>query len=121
MPLASDRVRETTTTTGTGALTLGGAPTGYESFASAFPSGAQVYYAIYGGGSEWEVGIGTVGGTFSRDVILQSSNSDALVSFSAGTKDVFCTIPSLVVNALSATHAVDTWQMYQGVYKPGAL
>lgn len=90
MPLLADRVKETTTTTGTGALTLDGATTGYQSFTTAFGNGVSVYYVI-AGGAEWEVGIGTTGaGTLSRDTVLQSSNADALVPFSAGVKDVFC-------------------------------
>jgi len=90
MPAFADRVKESTTTTGTGTLTLDGAATGFQSFTTAFGNGVSVYYVI-AGGSEWEIGIGTTGaGTLSRDTVLQSSNADALVSFSAGTKDVFC-------------------------------
>lgn len=90
MPAFADRVKESTATTGTGTLTLGGAATGFQSFTTAFGNGVSVYYVI-AGGSEWEIGIGTTGaGTLSRDTVLQSSNADALVSFSAGTKDVFC-------------------------------
>ena len=87
-----DRVQETTTTTGTGTLTLGGAVTGYQSF-SAIGNGNTTYYTIYGSGStEWEVGIGTYtasGTTLSRTTVLASSNGGSLVNFSAGTKDVF--------------------------------
>ena len=90
MPAFADRVKESTATTGTGTLTLDGAATGFQSFTTAFGNGVSVYYVI-AGGSEWEIGIGTTGaGTLSRDTVLQSSNADALVSFSAGTKDVFC-------------------------------
>lgn len=90
----NDRVKETTTTTGTGTVTLDGASVGYQSFANGIGSGNSCYYAIVLG-SEWEVGIGTVGtGTLSRDVVLQSSNSDAKVSFSAGSKEVFVTYPA---------------------------
>ena len=92
-----DRVQETTTTTGTGTLTLGGAVTGYQSF-SAIGNANTTYYAIYAsGGSEWEVGIGTYtasGTTLSRDTVLSSSNSGSLVSFSAGTKNVWCDYPA---------------------------
>ena len=92
-----DRVQETTTTTGTGTLTLGGAVTGYQSF-SAIGNANTTYYAIYAsGGSEWEVGIGTYtasGTTLSRDTVLASSNSGSLVSFSAGTKNVWCDYPA---------------------------
>ena len=93
----ADRVKETTTTTGTGTVTLLGAVTGYQSF-SAIGNGNITYYTIAGQtGSEWEVGIGTytsAGTTLSRTTVLSSSNSGSLVTFSAGTKDVFCTYPS---------------------------
>ena len=91
-----DRVQETTTTTGTGTLTLGGAVTGYQSF-SAIGNANTTYYAIYAsGGSEWDVGIGTYtssGTTLSRDTVL-SSSTGSLVSFSAGTKNVWCDYPA---------------------------
>jgi len=93
----ADRVKETTTTTGTGTITLAGATTGYQSF-SAIGNGNTTYYTIAGqGSSEWEVGIGTYtssGTTLSRDTVLASSNSGSLVNFSAGTKDVFCDYPA---------------------------
>lgn len=93
----ADRVKETTTTTGSGTVTLLGASTGYQSF-SAVGNANSTYYTIAGQtGSEWEVGIGTYtssGTTLSRDTVLASSNSGSLVTFSAGTKDVFVTYPS---------------------------
>lgn len=91
MPLLADRVRETTTTTGQGTLTLAGAPSGFRTFSGAFGNGASVYYVI-AGPSEWEIGIGTTGaGTLSRDTVLVSSaGGTTKVTFSAGTKDVFC-------------------------------
>ena len=95
--VVKDRVRETTTTTGTGTVTLAGAMTGFQSF-SAIGNGNTTYYTInLPGANEWEVGIGTYtssGTTLSRDTVLASSNSGSLVSFSAGTKDVFCTYPA---------------------------
>jgi len=95
--ILKDRVQETTTTTGTGTLTLGGAVTGYQDF-TAIGNGNTTYYAIYAsGGTEWEVGIGTYtasGTTLSRDTVLASSNSGSLVSFSAGTKNVWCDYPA---------------------------
>ena len=95
----NDRVKETSTTTGTGNFSLAGAETGFESFVSAIGTGNLTYYAISNDGtSEFEVGIGTVTSgspdTLSRDTIISSSNSDALVDFSAGTKTVFCTLPA---------------------------
>lgn len=95
----ADRVKETTTTTGTGTVTLLGASTGYQSFA-AVGNGNTTYYCIAGQtGSEWEVGIGTytsAGTTLARNTVLSSSNAGSLVNFSAGTKDVFVTLPSEV-------------------------
>ena len=93
----ADRVRETTTTTGTGTVTLDGAVAGYQAF-SAIGNANTTYYAIAGQGtSEWEVGIGTYtlsGTTLTRGTVLSSSNAGSPVSFSAGTKDVFVTYPS---------------------------
>ena len=95
----ADRVKGTTTTTGTGAITLAGsAPTGFQTFAAAFGASAvRVPYAIVAqSGGEWEVGIGTLSGstTLTRTVVQSSSNGNAAVNFSAGTKDVFVTIPA---------------------------
>lgn len=93
----ADRVKESTTTTGTGTVTLGGAATGFQSFA-AIGNGNTTYYCITAQvGTEWEVGIGTYtssGTTLSRNTVLSSSNAGALVNFSAGAKDVFVTQPS---------------------------
>lgn len=97
MFVLADRVKETTTTTGTGTVTLLGASTGYQSF-SAIGNGNTTYYTIAGQtGSEWEVGIGTYtssGTTLARTTVISSSNSGSLVNFSAGTKDVFVTYPA---------------------------
>ncbi len=95
----NDRVKETSTTTGTGTFDLAGAETGFESFVSGIGNGNITYYAISNDGTaEFEVGFGTVTDaatdTLSRDTIISSSNSDALVNFSAGTKTVFCTLPA---------------------------
>lgn len=93
----ADRVNETTTTAGTGTITLAGAVTGYRSF-SVIGNANQTYYTIaHQTLSEWEVGIGTYtssGTTLSRDTVLASSNSNTLVNFSAGTKNVFCDYPA---------------------------
>jgi hypothetical protein len=92
--VVKDRVQETSTTTGTGTLTLSGAASGYQSFSSAIGNGNTTYYAI-SSGTDWEVGIGTVGsGTLSRDTVLESSNAGSLVDFIAGVKTVFCTYPA---------------------------
>jgi hypothetical protein len=95
--VVKDRVKETTTVTGTGTATLLGAATGFQSF-SAIGNANTTYYTISSnGGSEWEVGIGTYtssGTTLSRDTVLASSNGGSLVSFSAGTKDVYVVYPA---------------------------
>ena len=95
----NDRVKETSTTTGTGTIDLAGAETGYEGFVAGVGNGNTTYYAIeLNSANEWEVGIGTVTDaapdTLSRDTIISSSNGDAAVDFSAGTKNVFCTLPA---------------------------
>jgi hypothetical protein len=93
----ADRVQETTTTTGTGTVTLAGAVSGFQSF-SAIGDGNSTYYTITNG-TDWEVGIGTYtssGTTLSRTTVLSSSNSGSLVSFSAGSKNVFVTYPASV-------------------------
>jgi hypothetical protein len=94
--VVNDRVKETSTTTGTGSFTLAGAVTGFETFSSAIGNTNTTYYAIVNTtDGEFEVGLGTVGaGTLSRDTIISSSNSDAAVNFAAGTKNVFCTLPA---------------------------
>ena len=93
----ADRVKVTTTTTGTGDLNLASAATGFQDF-SAIGDGNTTYYAVSSAlGSEWEVGIGTYtasGATLSRDTIFDSSNSGSAVNFSAGTKDVYVVYPA---------------------------
>ena len=94
----ADRVRETTTTTGQGTITLAGAVTGFQTF-SAVGNANTTYYTIAGQGTaEWEVGIGTYtasGTTLSRDTVLASSaGAPTKTTFSAGTKDVFVTYPA---------------------------
>ena len=94
MPLVlANRVQETSTTTGTGTLTLDGAVLGYQTFAAGIGSGNTCYYAITSGTGAWEVGIGTVGtGTLARTTLL-SSSTGSLVSFT-GTLNVYVTYPS---------------------------
>ena len=93
----ADRVRETSTSTGTGNFTLGGAVTGYRTFASVLASADTTYYTIADqGGANWEVGIGTFTSpsTLARTTVLSSSNAGSLVTFTAGTKDVFISLPA---------------------------
>jgi hypothetical protein len=96
--IVNDRVKETTTTTGTGTITLGGASTGFETFAAGIGNSNTTYYCItLPGSSEFEVGLGTLSGdssTLARTTVISSSNSDSAVNFSSGTKDVFCTLPA---------------------------
>lgn len=93
----ADRVRESTTTSGTGTITLGGAYAGFQAF-SVIGNGNTTYYAIIDSlAGTWEVGIGTYtssGNTLSRDTVLSSSNSGSLVNFGSNTKDVIVTQPS---------------------------
>lgn len=95
--VVKDRVKVTSTTTGTGTLTLGSALTGFQSF-SVIGDGNTTYYTIVDtSNGDWEVGIGTYtssGTTLSRDVILESSNSGSAVNFGAGSKEVFVTYPA---------------------------
>ena len=99
--VVADRVKETTTTAGTGTITLLGASTGFQSFA-VIGNGNLTYYTIAGQtGNEWEVGIGTYtssGTTLARTTVLSNSSGTqpSALSFSAGTKDVFVTYPALV-------------------------
>jgi len=94
--IIKDRVQETSTTSGTGTLTLAGAVTGYQSFGSAIGNGNTTYYGIYAnGGSDWEVGIGTVGsGTLARTTVLASSNAGSLVNFSGAQLSVWGDMPA---------------------------
>jgi len=93
----ADRVKETTTTTGTGTVTLLGASTGFQSFAVVGNANTTFYCIAGQTGNEWEVGVGTYtssGTTLARTTVLSSSNSGSAVNFSAGTKDVFVTYPA---------------------------
>ena len=91
----SDRIKETTTTTGTGTYTLGGATTGFETFTANLSNGDTTYYCCTDG-TDFEVGLGTFassGTTLARTTILSSSNSNNAVSWSSGTRNIFCTLP----------------------------
>jgi hypothetical protein len=92
--IVADRVQETTTTTGTGTLTLGGAVTGYKTFSSRMATSDTCWYCIVDSATgAWETGLGTLASstTLARTTVVESSNSDTLVSFAAGTKNVFIT------------------------------
>lgn len=95
MATVADRVKETATTTGTGNLTLVGAPSGYRTFDNAVGQNVIFTYTIaHQSANEWEVGEGYLSAatTLVRNTVFKSSNSNALVNFSAGTKDVFITV-----------------------------
>ena len=107
----NNRVRELTSTTGTGAVTLGGAVGGFQTFAAGIGNDNTTYYAIsINSENEWEVGLGTLNAdssTLARtNPPLESSNGDALVDFSAGSKEVFCTLPSEKALYLDASGAL---------------
>lgn len=94
--IRADRVLETTTTTGTGSLTLAGAVTGHRAFSAVATNNDTVPYFAWevdtngAPSGQWEIGIGTwtTGGILQRTTVLQSSNANALVNFAAGTKYV---------------------------------
>ena len=99
--ILNDRVKQETTTTGTGTITLGTQPAGYQSFAAGITNGSTVYYAIANteaSTTEWEVGLGTFSssgaGTVTRDTVYTSSNSNNKTNFGAGTKEIFVTYPA---------------------------
>ncbi len=101
-----DRIREATTTSGTGTITLSGAVSGYQAF-STVGNGALVYYVIADqAGGNWETGIGTYtlsGTTLARTTVLASSNAGSLVSFGSNTKDVFASVPAFLLNRVPYT------------------
>ena len=94
--VVSDRVREVTTVVGTGPATPSGAFTGFTTFANAIGTGNTTFYVITNNAAgEWEVGAGTFDGTqLTRDTVFTSSNSNALVNFAVGTKEIFCDLPA---------------------------
>ena len=96
--VVNDRVKETSTTTGTGTFSLAGAVSGFETFVAGIGNSNTTFYSIVNTDGAFEVGVGTVTDatpdTLSRDTILSSSNSDSAVDFAAGTKQVFCTLPA---------------------------
>lgn len=104
MSALADRVKETTTTTGTGNLTLAGAVAQFESFNTAFGTAVPFYYVITdANGTDWEVGTGELSNstTLVRTTVHQSSNADAKVNLSAGTHTVFCSAPAVFLSGLA--------------------
>lgn len=127
MPLVlADRVKENSSTTGTGTFTLTGAQLGFQSFAVVGNANTTYYTIQNPGTSEWEVGIGTytsANTTIARTTILASSNSNSVVSFSAGTKDVFVTYPaqySVVLNNAQTFTAAQTFRAANAIRSEAA-
>jgi len=101
----NDRVKETSTSTGTGTINLAGAVSGFETFVAGIGNSNTTYYCIaHQSEAEFEIGLGTVTDaspdTLARTSVISSSNSDSAVNFSAGTKHVFCTLPASKAFAL---------------------
>lgn len=95
MAIVADRVRETTTTTGTGALTLAGATTGCRTFNSALGVGVACFYTLLdANGTGWECGIGQLSSStsFTRTTVQKSSNANAAITLSTGTHTIFCSL-----------------------------
>jgi hypothetical protein len=110
--IIKDRVKEGTTTIGTGAFTLGGASSTFDPFNSYMSDGDTTYYAVVhttSGVDEWEVGIGTwnTGNALTRTTVLAGSNGTSAQSFSAGTKDIFMTYPAAKAVYTNANGDID--------------
>ena len=103
----NDRVKETSTTQGTGDITLAGAATGFITFNSGIGTSNTTYYTIFEQGTvNFEVGLGTLSGstTLQRDTVLSNSaGNTSKINFNSGTKDVFCTLPASKSVFLDAT------------------
>jgi len=103
----ADRVKETTTTTGTGAITFAGAVGGFQTFAAGVGNSNTTYYTIQdANGAAWEIGFGTLNSdstTLTRSAVYQSSNSDAAIILTSGTHTVFCTYPAVKSVYLDST------------------
>ena len=125
-----DRVKETTTTTGTGAITLAGAPTNFQTFTSVLSNADTTFYAIIDDtNGAFEVGIGTFassGTTLTRTTVLESSNSGSAVNLGSGTKQVFMTYPAeksvyldasnqLVINGTAVTASATDLNLIDGI------
>ena len=115
--VVADRVKETTTSTGTGAISLAGAVTNFRTFSSVLSNADTTYYAIIDNVNfEFEVGLGTYatsGNTITRTTVLSSSNSNSAVNFGAGSKDVILTYPAdkAVVEDANGAVAIENLQI----------
>ena len=95
--IVADRVKQISTTTGTGTISFSSTVNGFQTFANVCSTGDTCYYTIQEeSGTDFEIGHGTfnASGQLERTNVLQSSNSDSAVSFGAGNKDVFITYPA---------------------------
>ena len=100
-----DRIKETSSTTGTGTLTLGGAVDGFRSFAD-IGDGNTTYYCI-ADGNNFEVGIGTYtasGTTLARTTVLQTSAGNTNKITCTGNQKVFVTQPASKAAYLDASN-----------------
>ena len=100
----ADRVKESSTTTGTGSILLAGAATSFRTFDNVLDTADTTYYAVVEqSGSNWEVGIGTFTSpaTLARTTILSSSNNNLIVNFTAGGKDVFIDMPAAKIVSIA--------------------
>lgn len=120
--VVADRVKDTTTTTGTGSLTLAGSPpSGFRAFDDVMDTADTTFYCVqHQSANEWEIGVGTFTATvtLARTTVIASSNAGAAVTFSAGTKDVFITSPAITQ---SWGVAIDTPSADQDDYAPPGL
>ena len=110
--IIADRVKETSSTNGAGNITLSGAVTGFQSFSSAIGVGNTCYYVIENlGAGEWEIGIGTISDatTLARTTVLKSSNSNSVVTFTSGTKNVFVSFPADEISGLATLAGSETF------------
>ena len=109
--IIADRVKETSSTNGASNITLSGAVTGFQSFSSAIGIGNTCYYVIENpNAGEWEVGIGTISDatTLIRTTILKSSNSNSVVTFTSGTKNVFVSFPADQIADLATLDGIES-------------
>lgn len=127
--ITADRVRDTSTSTGTGSFTVSGvASSGFRTLSAVLSASDTFYYVIqHQSANEWEVGLGTYTDTniFARTTIYSSSNAGSAVNFSAGPKDVFLTLAAsrtlqqdnsgaVVISANSTTDALRITQTGTG-------
>ena len=108
----NDRVKETSTTTGTGDVTFAGAVTGFDTFSTGIGNDNTTYYAIaHRTADEWEVGLGTLSSdssTMERTTVLTNSDGNtSAITLGVGTKDIFCTFPAIKTMDMTLTTAGD--------------